>query len=75
MAQLRSQSAASREGVLEARAERRILLIRGQRILLDSDLAQLYGVTTGALVQAVERNSGGSRTTSCSASPPRSFAF
>lgn len=33
-----------------------IHLIRGQRVLLDADLAALYGVTTGALNQAVKRN-------------------
>ncbi|MEK7269706.1 MAG: ORF6N domain-containing protein [Planctomycetota bacterium] len=39
-----------------ASAEKRILLIRGQRVLLDSDLAVLYGVETRVLVQAVKRN-------------------
>jgi ORF6N domain-containing protein len=38
------------------RIERRILVIRGQRVLLDRDLAELYGVTTSALNQAVKRN-------------------
>jgi hypothetical protein len=33
-----------------------IYLIRGQKIILDSDLADLYGVETKALVQAVKRN-------------------
>ena len=33
-----------------------IHLIRGERVLLDVDLAALYGVTTGALNQAVKRN-------------------
>jgi hypothetical protein len=33
-----------------------ILLIRGQKVILDSDLAKLYGVATRALVQAVKRN-------------------
>ena len=33
-----------------------ILLIRGQRVLLDRDLAALYGVTTGHLNRAVRRN-------------------
>lgn len=33
-----------------------ILVIRDQKILLDTDLATLYGVTTSALVQAVRRN-------------------
>ena len=30
--------------------------IRGQRVMLDRDLAELYGVTTSALNQAVKRN-------------------
>jgi ORF6N domain len=33
-----------------------ILILRGQRVLLDSELAALYGVTTKALNQAVKRN-------------------
>jgi hypothetical protein len=33
-----------------------ILVIRDQRVILDSDLARLYGVRTGALNQAVKRN-------------------
>ena len=37
--------------------ERRIYLIRRQRVILDRDLAELYGVTTAALNQAVKRNS------------------
>lgn len=36
--------------------ESRIFLIRGQKVLLDSDLASLYDVSTGALNQAVKRN-------------------
>lgn len=36
--------------------ETRIFLIRGQKVLLDSDLALLYGVETRALNQAVRRN-------------------
>ncbi|MBU1863726.1 MAG: ORF6N domain-containing protein [Candidatus Omnitrophica bacterium] len=36
--------------------EQRIYLIRGQRIMLDRDLAQLYGVETRVLNQAVRRN-------------------
>src|SRR3989344_6566798 len=36
--------------------ERRILFIRGEKVLLDSDLADLYGVETRSLVQAVKRN-------------------
>lgn len=34
----------------------RILIIRGERIILDADLASLYGVPTKALNQAVKRN-------------------
>jgi len=34
----------------------RILALREQRVMLDADLAQLYGVETRALVQAVKRN-------------------
>jgi hypothetical protein len=36
--------------------EKRILLLRGHKVMLDSDLAELYGVTTKVLVQAVKRN-------------------
>jgi hypothetical protein len=35
---------------------RRILIIREQRVMLDVDLADLYGVETRALNQAVKRN-------------------
>ena len=34
----------------------RILIIRGQRVILDADLARLYGVSTKAFNQAVRRN-------------------
>lgn len=37
--------------------ESRILLIRGHRVMLDADLAEVYGTTTKALNQAVKRNS------------------
>jgi hypothetical protein len=36
--------------------ERRIYLIRGQKVMLDRDLAELYDVTTGNLNLAVRRN-------------------
>ena len=36
--------------------ERAIQIVRGQRVLLDSDLARFYGVPTKALNQAVGRN-------------------
>jgi hypothetical protein len=37
--------------------ENRIFLIRKQKVMLDMHLAELYGVTTSALNQAVKRNS------------------
>ncbi len=42
--------------VLKERIERRILLVRGEKVMLDADLAGLYRVSTKALVQAVKRN-------------------
>jgi hypothetical protein len=36
--------------------EQRILLIRGQRVMLDADLAELYGVSTKRLNEQVRRN-------------------
>jgi len=38
------------------RVERTILLIRGHKVMLDTDLAQLYGVTTKRLNEQVKRN-------------------
>jgi len=38
------------------RIEKAILLIRGQKVLLDKDLARLYGVPTGRLNEQVRRN-------------------
>lgn len=34
----------------------KIFLVRGQKVMLDWDLAELYGVTTGNLNKAVKRN-------------------
>jgi len=45
-----------RENALSVQAERNILLIHGQRVMLSHDLAQLYGVETKALNRAVKRN-------------------
>jgi phage regulator Rha-like protein len=39
------------------RIAKSIFLIRGQKVLLDSDLAELYQVQTRSLIQAVKRNS------------------
>ena len=36
--------------------ESRILILRSQRVMLDADLSQLYGVPTKVLVRAVKRN-------------------
>ena len=36
--------------------ERKIYLIRGHKVMLDSDLAELYGVTTKRLNEQVRRN-------------------
>jgi hypothetical protein len=40
----------------QARIEHRIVIVRGQKVLIDADLAALYGVETRALNQAVRRN-------------------
>jgi len=42
--------------VLVERIERASLLIRGQKVMLSTHLAQLYGVEPRVLVQAVKRN-------------------
>ena len=36
--------------------QNKIYEIRGQRVMLDRDLAELYGVSTGNLNKAVKRN-------------------
>ena len=46
----------SRSIIPPERIDRSILLIRGQKVMLDADLAELYGVETRVLVQAVRRN-------------------
>jgi hypothetical protein len=44
------------ELVAPPQVEQAILLIRGQRVMLDRDLAAMYGVSTGNLNKAVRRN-------------------
>jgi phage regulator Rha-like protein len=44
--------------ISRARIESSILIVRGQKIMLDRDLAELYGVETKTLKRAVKRNSG-----------------
>ncbi len=51
MAKIKQTSSASVEHIT-----RSILVLRGQRVLLDVELADLYGVATKALLQAVRRN-------------------
>ena len=45
------------KGIDSINIESLIRVIRGQQVMLDSDLAMLYGVETKALNQAVKRNS------------------
>lgn len=44
--------------VVAERVEESILVVRGRKVLLDSQLAAFYGVETRALTQAVKRNLG-----------------
>jgi hypothetical protein len=49
------------EGLMESLVpleiiEKKILLIRGHKVMLDTDLAELYGVETKALNRSVKRN-------------------
>jgi hypothetical protein len=44
--------------VPQERIEQAILVIRGRKVIIDADLANLYGVTTMALNQAIKRNIG-----------------
>lgn len=41
---------------LPARIDGRIKVVRGERVMLDADLGEVYGVTTKTLNQAVKRN-------------------
>ena len=42
--------------ISEKAIESKIYFIRGQKVMMDSDLAEMYGVETKALKQAVKRN-------------------
>jgi hypothetical protein len=42
--------------VVQEKIEQLVYVVRGQRVMLDFDLARLYGVPTSALNQAVQRN-------------------
>ena len=48
----------SKEIFPAARIAQSIYLLRGQKVMLDSDLAALYGVPTGRMNRAVKRNPG-----------------
>ena len=47
------------------RIEGAILVLRGHKVMLDADLAALYGVETKMQVRAVKRNEDAFRVTSC----------
>ena len=44
------------ESLIQTKIERMIYLIRGHKVMLDSNLAELYQVTTGRLNEQVKRN-------------------
>ena len=44
------------QNVVLSKIEKMIYLVRGQKVMLDSDLAELYGVETKALTRQVRRN-------------------
>lgn len=46
----------AKNSLVESGVEKMIRVIRGKQVLLDRDLASLYGVETKALNQAVKRN-------------------
>ena len=48
--------AKSKAMVKIGKIQQRILLIRGEKVIVDADLAEAYGVTTKALNQAIRRN-------------------
>jgi hypothetical protein len=48
--------ASSGSGELVLKVEQSIILVRGEKVMLDHVLAEMYGVTTKALIQAVRRN-------------------
>jgi phage regulator Rha-like protein len=56
MPKQRSQSTPRQQLIPVEAIERRIFLIRSQKVMLDSDLAELYGVPTRRLNEQVRRN-------------------
>lgn len=53
-----TQKSRKPQAVSAIQIERHILLIRGEKVMLDADLATLYEVETRVLTQAVKRNLG-----------------
>lgn len=51
-----AKTAAAAPLLMPEQIDRSILVVRGQKVLLDEQLAGFYGVLTKALVQAVKRN-------------------
>lgn len=56
MSPVRARQFLSHAALLPEQLQQRILLIRGHKVMLDADLAALYGVSTRTLNQAVKRN-------------------
>jgi len=52
-----TEETASLESVETPAIEKRIFVVRGRQVMLDEDLADLYGVETKRLIQQVKRNS------------------
>jgi hypothetical protein len=50
------QSSVGTRALVPVVVEHRIAMARGHKVMLDSDLAELYGVQTRVLVQAIKRN-------------------
>jgi phage regulator Rha-like protein len=53
-----AETMAQKVTVLTRRVESRILVMRGHKVILDSELAELYGVEVKRLNQQVKRNKG-----------------
>ena len=51
-----TEKMASLELIAAPAIEKRILVVRGRQVMLDEDLADLYGVETKRLVEQVKRN-------------------
>jgi hypothetical protein len=56
MANQKGKAEIQKDEISVSRIEQKIYLIRGQRVMLDADLAELYGVKTKFLNKAVKRN-------------------